>query len=203
MTPEESGRWLLERMRQHVGFSDYADIHLLDFGCGVRFSQAILNTGLNIGSYTGVDNYAEMIAFLARAVTDSRCSYVFFDAHHAIYNPKGRPIGQHASLPLNAGAYDVVSMFSVITHQSPEESTAIFTLLRKHVKAEGHLFFTCFLDETIASFEDRSPAGLTGERCYYNPSFLTAMVAECGWEEVRRAPAEGPLIGDSFVFRAV
>ena len=55
MTPEESGRWLLERMRQQIGFSSYAKTRLLDFGCGVRFSQALVNTDFRIGLYVGID----------------------------------------------------------------------------------------------------------------------------------------------------
>src|SRR5690348_8049992 len=40
MPAEESGAWLLERMRQQIGLETYAASTLLDFGCGVRFSQA-------------------------------------------------------------------------------------------------------------------------------------------------------------------
>src|SRR2546427_86247 len=109
MTPEQSGVWLLERMRRQIGFESYAQKKLLDFGCGVRFSQAIISS-------------------------------------------------------------------------------------------DGQLFFTCFLDQAINTFEDRSPE-LNGGRCFYNPDFLTELVESCGWREVGRGPAEGPLIGDSFVYQ--
>lgn len=203
MTPEQSGRWLLERMRQAIGFDSYDRIALLDFGCGVRFSQAIINTQLNIGSYAGVDNYKELVEFLNSAVRDARFSYAFLNAHHAIYNPKGRHLQPQTRLPLKEQSFDVVSMFSVITHQDPEEAATIFAMLERYVKRDGRLFFTCFLDESIASFEDRSPEGLKGERCYYNPAFLTELIEQNGWVVVGRAPREAPLIGDSFVCRPV
>lgn len=155
MTPEQSGLWLLDRMRRQIGLATLESIQLLDFGYGVRFSQAILNTGFPIGAYTGVDNCRAMIEFLQRNVRDRRMSYVLLDAQHQLYNEAG---------------------------------------------PEGHLFFTCFVDDTIPSFEDRS-AEQNGGRCFYNTSFLKDLVESCGWREVNRAPGVNPLIGDSFVFR--
>jgi hypothetical protein len=91
-------------------------------------------------------------------------------------------------------------MFSVITHQYPLDAKNISSMLRRHISVDGHLFFTCFLDDTITTFEDRSPER-NGGRCFYNPDFLTKLVESRGWREVSRAPAEGPVIGDSFVFQ--
>lgn len=199
MPPEESGRLLLDRMRARVGLDSLDHTHLLDFGCGVRFSQAILNTPLAIGGYTGVDNYREMIEFLETSVDDPRFRYVFLDAHHPLYNTSGERLGSHTKLPLPESSFDLAAMFSVITHQNPDDSRAIFTLLRRYVKSTGHLFFTCFLDEALESFEDRSPER-NGGMCFYRPDFLVRLVEECGWREVNRAPSEGPLIGASFVF---
>ena len=201
MPPEQSGRWLLERMRERIGLESLVHVKLLDFGCGVRFSQAILNTGYEIGEYAGVDNDREMIEYLQSDVRDRRMSYVFLDAYHPIYNKTGQPLSPATRLPLGEARYDVAAMFSVITHQNPDDSRHIFRLLRRHVADDGHLFFTCFLDDTIPAFEDRS-AEKNGERVFYNPAFLRDLVESCGWREVSRAPGEGPIIGDSFVFRA-
>lgn len=200
MPPEESGRWLLERMRERVGFASYDDLALLDFGCGVRFSQAILNLRLPIRRYVGVDNYREMIDFLRASVRDPRFQYETLDVHHALYNPDGEALTTETRLPLAESSFGVVSMFSVITHQNPDDSRAIFTMLRRYVAPWGHLFFTCFLDERIDSFEDRSPAR-NGGVCVYQPRFLASLVESCAWTEVSRAPSEGPIVADSFVFR--
>lgn len=198
MPAEESGAWLLERMRQQIGLETYAASTLLDFGCGVRFSQAILNKQIPIGSYVGIDCFAEMIDFLRSAVPDPRFSYHFLDAYHPLYNLDGSPLSPETRLPLPDRAFDIISLFSVITHQYPADAESIFTFLRRYIAAQGHLFFTCFLDEGIASFEDRSPER-NGGRCAYNPDFLVSLVEGCGWRVVGRAPAEAPLIGDSFV----
>jgi SAM-dependent methyltransferase len=197
----QSGLWLLDRMRRQIGLDTLENIRLLDFGCGVRFSQAIVNTGFRIGAYTGVDNDRAMIEFLQRNVRDRRMSYVFLDAQHHLYDAAGRPMDFTTRLPLEEERYDIASMFSVITHQHPADSASIFALLRRYVRPGGHLFFTCFLDDAIPSFEDRS-AEQNGGRCFYNTSFLKDLVESRGWREVNRAPGVNPLIGDSFVFRA-
>jgi SAM-dependent methyltransferase len=202
MPPEESGRWLLERMRQHIGLETYADKAILDFGCGVRFSQAIINTGYSVGRYVGIDNYREMIEFLQQTVRDSRFEYHFLDANHPLYNRSGKTMAAATSLPIREDAFDVVCMFSVITHQNPTDSRSIFTMLRKYVAPNGTLFFTCFLDSSISQYEDRSPEQ-NGGRCFYQPDYLIALVEGCGWKKVGSAVAEGPIIGDSFVFRPV
>jgi SAM-dependent methyltransferase len=200
MPAEQSGLWLLERMRGRIGLESLAEKRILDFGCGVRFSQAILNCGLDVSRYVGIECFAAMIAFLRSEVRDPRFEYYFLDAYHPLYNTAGSPLSMNTSLPLAERDFDVASMISVITHQSPSDSEAIFAILRRHVAAEGHLFFTCFLDEAIPSFEDRSPER-NGGRCVYNPGFLRDLVERCGWRFVSGAPAEPPLIGDSFVYR--
>jgi SAM-dependent methyltransferase len=200
MTPEQSGIWLLEWMRLQIGFESYAGKKVLDFGCGVRFTQAIINTGFPIGRYCGVDVFRPMIEFLQNNVSDRRFAYYCLDAYHPMYNRRGSFLTTDSALPVNERDFDIVCMFSVITHQYPEDSRSIFTMLRRHVRAEGHLFFTCFLDEAISTFEDRSPRR-DGGRCFYNPRFLKGIVESCGWRQVRRVPSVGPLIGDSFVYQ--
>lgn len=201
MPAEESGRWLLARLQERLGFADYAKESMLDFGCGVRFSQALLNLRLPIGRYAGVDCYREMIEFLAESVRDRRFSYHLLDVRHPLYNPSCPVVlGPDTRLPLPEGAFSIVTMFSVVTHQYPGDAATLFALLRRYARDDGRLFFTCFLDGQIASFEDRSPEK-NGGRCVYNPSFLEEIVRGAGWTVVARYPAEAPLIGDSFVCR--
>ena len=202
MPAEQSGLWLLERMRQHLGIDGYANRRVLDYGCGVRFSQAIVNTGFAIGRYAGIDNCRELIDFLDAEVRDPRLSYHFLDACHPIYNPAGVPLSATTRLPVADAAFDVACMFSVITHQHPEDSCAIFTLLRRHIDPGGRLFFSCFLDDTVPTFEDRSP-DRNGGFCVYNPAYLAELVAGAGWELVASAPPEDPLIAHACVYRPI
>jgi SAM-dependent methyltransferase len=200
MTPEQSGAWLLDRLKQRLSIPTLARKHLLDFGCGVRFSQAIINGKIPIGGYTGVDCFPEMIYFLNAAVWDRRFSYYVFDAFNPMYNPAGQPLSPETAFPVPKKNFDVITMFSVITHQYPQDCESIFTILRRHVAPNGHLFFTCFLDDHLSTFEDRSSERNAG-RCFYGPSYLTDLVERSGWRVLSTAPAEPPLIGDSFLLQ--
>jgi SAM-dependent methyltransferase len=201
MPAEESGRWLLERMQHQLGFADLSNVSLLDFGCGVRFTQALLNLGLPIGRYVGVDCFADMIEFLRASVADPRFEFHRLDIRHPLYNPNGAEVlGPDTRLPLPEHAVDVAAMFSVVTHQTPEAAGHLLALLRRYVRPEGRLFFTCFLDDTIAAFEDRSPEK-NGGRCVFHPDVLLEIVRRAGWLPVARYEAEVPLIADSFVCR--
>jgi SAM-dependent methyltransferase len=200
MPPEQSGLWLLERLKERLSLTTLANTTLLDFGCGVRFSQALVNLRIPIGRYVGVDCYAEMIEFLRAEVGDRRFSYHVLDARNPYYNPGGQPLSPATALPVVERDFDVITLFSVITHQYPQDSEAIFTVLRRHVATEGRLFFTCFLDPALDGFEDRSPER-NARRCFYGPDYLVSLVERCGWRVVSRAPGEAPLIGDSFLLR--
>lgn len=200
MTPEESGVWLLEWMRLQVGFESYSDKSVLDFGCGVRFTQAVINTEFHIERYVGVDVCRPMIDFLQRNVRDPRFAFFHLDARHPLYNPDGDVLTPDTHLPIGAEEFDLACMFSVITHQYPDDCRSICAILRRHVKARGHLFFTCFLDDSLATFEDRSPER-NGGKVFYSPDYLTQLVASCGWRLAGMAPSVGPLVGQSYVFR--
>ena len=59
---------LIEHMCRHLETPDLDGLEVLDFGCGVRFAQAIVNRGLAIKRYVGVDVDRRMIDFLAANV---------------------------------------------------------------------------------------------------------------------------------------
>jgi hypothetical protein len=52
---EVSGRYLLNILCLRLGWPSLAGKRLLDFGCGVRFARTIINLGMDIGLYAGVD----------------------------------------------------------------------------------------------------------------------------------------------------
>ena len=142
--------WLIDHMCQHLGVPDLDGLEVLDFGCGVRFAQAIVNRRLPVERYVGVDVYREMIEFLTANVSDPRLEFVHLDAHNALYNPAGRPLADVAATLSIAGQFDVICMFSVFTHLAPHDYAAVLQLLRRFVRPTGRLFFTLFIDEKTA-----------------------------------------------------
>jgi hypothetical protein len=84
--------------------------------------------------------------------------------------------------------FDAACLFSVITHQNPADAATILRMLSRCVVANGALYFTAFIDDTIDTFAERDPAS-PGAWCNYNPDYLIALAEEAGWRVRRIYPA--------------
>jgi SAM-dependent methyltransferase len=143
----ESAAWLIEHMCREVGLTDLRDTELLDMGCGVKFTRLFVNHGLAIKQYVGVDVYREMIEFLQANVDDPRFEHLHINVKNDLYNPEGDPFSADLRLPLGDRTFDLICLFSVFTHLPPEDYRTMLTILRRHVRPEGTLFFSLFIDE--------------------------------------------------------
>src|SRR5882672_6395982 len=74
--PAETGLRLLEYVCQRIGIASLAGLDMLDFGCGSRFTDAIVNRSVPLKSYVGIDVYKEMIDFLAEHAKDPRLEFL-------------------------------------------------------------------------------------------------------------------------------
>ena len=200
---DEGGEQLLTLMRDRCGLDSLAGLDILDVGCGVRFTQAIINRRIPIGTYTGIDVWREVIDFLSTQVepSDERFSYAHWDARNAMYNDSGSIALAEADLPFS-GPFDLICMFSVVTHLDSDDAGAMFRLLRPHVRPDGHLFFSAFVGEGVDRYEDRSPAGNPPlSWAFYDLDFLSSLVTSAGWEiESIHEPLD-PIIQTHFVCR--
>jgi SAM-dependent methyltransferase len=142
-----SARCLLDLMCQRLGLDDLGATDVLDVGCGIRFTEALLNDSLPIKRYVGVDVYWEMIEFLQNEVDDPRFEYVHLNAHNAMYNPDGEPLTEEMQLPLGDRDFDLICLFSVFTHIVPRDYRTMLKLLRRHARPDGRLIYTLFINE--------------------------------------------------------
>jgi SAM-dependent methyltransferase len=143
-----SAVWLIGHLCEHLGLPDLGATELFDIGCGTKFTEAILQSSLPIKRYVGVDVDRAIIELLQSGVTDSRFEHLHLDVHNERYNPTGRPLAELDRLPVEDSAFDVVSLFSVFTHLTPEDSSLMLRLARRHLRPTGSLFFTLYLYET-------------------------------------------------------
>jgi SAM-dependent methyltransferase len=143
----ESAAWLIDHMCEHVGLADLGDTEVLDFGCGVKFTQALINRSLPIKRYVGVDIDSEMIRFLDDHVADPRFEHHYVDVQNDLYNPNGEPLSKTTRLPIEGQAFDLICLFSVFTHLAPHDYRALLELLRRFAKPDGKLFFSLFIDQ--------------------------------------------------------
>ena len=142
----ESSLWLLDHLCEHLGLDNLGDTEVLDFGCGVRFSHALVSHQLPIKRYVGVDVSRDVIEFLRASITDPRFEYFYVNVHNAMYNPEGELLSEDRELPINGRTFDLICLFSVFTHLAPHDFRTMLALLRRFVKTDGRLFFTLFLD---------------------------------------------------------
>ncbi len=142
-----SGVELLQLMATSLGHASLANVSVLDVGCGCKFTQAILDRGLPVGQYTGIDVYADMIEFLRAEVSDPRFAFHHINTHNAMYNPEGIPLSAETTLPVEQGSFDIVCGFSLFTHLAPHDYVSMLKVLRRYVKPTGHLFFSLFINE--------------------------------------------------------
>ncbi|MBF0560724.1 MAG: class I SAM-dependent methyltransferase [Alphaproteobacteria bacterium] len=184
--PVETGAWLLNYLARRLGRADLAGLDILDFGCGTRFTDTILNGNLPLNSYTGLDAWLEMINFLnAEAVPlDPRLSYYKLNMRNNYYDKAGTPPRKVTELPFPQDrTFDLACLFSVITHQNPTEATSIFRLIRKYIRPGGHMFFSADILDDVPLYRE-ADENVPGCYSQYSYGALVQLLAMTGWQVV-------------------
>lgn len=154
---------------------------ILDFGCGVKLVQALLEQDYGHVRYAGVDVYAEMIDYLRSHVNDPRFEFGTLNFHNAMYNKKGMPMTAESRLPIADDLFDIITMFSVITHMVPEDALATFRILRGYAAPGAKLIFSTFIDAAqTEDFIDKVPDRPL-LNAFYRKEFLDGLIERGGW----------------------
>ncbi len=197
---ERTGEWLLRLAQNRCGFSTLADADLLDVGCGVRFTAAIVNRRIPVKSYTGLEVEPRIVEFLTKnvAALDGRFTFLHWNAHNELYNTDGVPLSQFARLPTDQ-TFDLICAFSVFTHQCPSDSHDLLRLLLTQIRPTGKLFFPAFIDPDLEGFEDRDKNGPL-VMAFYGRALMESIVEGAGWKiEDLQPPDEKQWIQHAFV----
>ena len=189
---EESGERLLRHMAEVAGLTDLATTDVLDVGCGVRFTQTIVNRAIPVRSYTGVDVEPKVIDWLQANVCDPRFRFALWEVRNDMYNKRGKPFTRDSRLPVD-GTFDFICMFSVVTHLAPADADAMLHVLRPHARDGGKLFFSAFVDDAVATFLDRDPVHPL-RKATYNERHLTEIVTRNGWRVTKSIPRRRDLL---------
>jgi SAM-dependent methyltransferase len=198
---EVTGYHLLRSLRRRLGWNSFEGKRVLDLGCGVRFARTIYNLDLAFGLYAGIDTDPAPVAWLAEHLRgEPHFRFAHLDMHQNQYNPSGQVVRDRSALRVMGFTdFDAACMFSVITHQLPDDTRAIFAMLREAVGEGGRLYFTAFTDETIERFDDRDPRR-PAHYAVYHPEYLRELAAETGWA-VEDVHAKSDLQQTAFVCR--
>lgn len=178
--PEVTGAFLLHAVLQRFGWASFAGRTVLDLGCGVRFARTIHNLNMPFGRYVGVDIHAESIAWMQANMRDERFQFAHLDVQNTLYNPHGTQQSDDALQRLGVPPCDAAMMFSVITHQGPDEAALSFRQIHRIVKPDGLLYFTAFISEESAAYFEAQPQ-TPGLMSTYHPAHLIELAAKNGW----------------------
>jgi SAM-dependent methyltransferase len=182
MGVENTGSTLINYATGLLGYPDLSTKDVLDVGCGVRLTQTIINRDIPIKSYTGIDIDKSLIGYLRDHVRDARFSFHYWHIYNQLFNPGGQKLTKRTRLPIPEDRkFDVIWMFSVITHNDPADTECLLHILRQCIRESGYLLFSAFIDNNIDSFEDRlKDQPLVN--AYYNEHFLRQIISKAGWE---------------------
>lgn len=181
--PADTGAALIDYMCRRIGIQSLAGKDVLDLGCGVRFSQAIINRNLPVGTYTGIEVNRPIVDFLTTNVTDPRFAFHYANVANQFYNRKEDATDAPGASVLGDRTFDVACMFSVITHQEPGEASSTFRFLRSHVRPTGHLFFSAFIHDDPVEFQQLVPEK-PGLKASYSRAYMEGILRDRGWEIV-------------------
>jgi len=192
---EVSAEKIFALVLERLQWESFAGKDILDVGCGSRFTLALINRQIPIGSYTGIEINKEIVDFFKQEVEpeDARFRYAHWNVHNDMYNTDGIPMTQFAELPV-AGDYDLIWLFSVFTHLDPDDAFALLKLMRQKIRPQGKLFFTTHTNHTIRDFEDKIE-GKPLLRAFYHPDYLASLIRDAQWKVVSFHDKQG----DSFV----
>jgi SAM-dependent methyltransferase len=180
-----------------------AGSRILDFGCGVKLVQALLEREYRQRKYVGVDVYGEMIEYLRSHVTDPRFEFAKLDFHNEMYNKQGERMTGASRLPIADDVFDIITMFSVITHMVPDDALATLKILRGYAAPASRLVFSTFIDPGQSQdFVDKVPDRPL-LNAYYRKEFLDALVATAGWGIEAFHPPVEAVIQHHYVCRPV
>jgi SAM-dependent methyltransferase len=198
---EETGSFLIGLATQRLGLESLARSDVLDIGCGVRFAQTIVNRGIAIKSYTGIEVHRPIVYFMREHLEpfDSRFRFVHWDVRSDLYNSLSpRDLRDEAGLPVDS-TFDVVWLFSVFTHLDLTDARGLLTHIRKVIRPTGGLLFTAFVDADLEGIEGRGQEHPL-QKVYFGRRTIDGLLQETGWRLRDFHPAgERPFIQPCFI----
>lgn len=128
---------------------------VLDIGCGqARVLTGILQTLGTIRQYVGLDVHEPSIDWCTKNLARENLAFHRIDVCNERYNPKGNA---ETVLPVPAGAFDVVCMFSVFSHMHLDTIEAYLREIRRVLAPGGQLYTTAFVELGVPDEQENPP----------------------------------------------
>lgn len=174
----------IKKIARLIEKDDWSEQTVLDFGCGVKFTQAIVQYGIDIHRYVGMDVSKGMIRYLTRKTNHSNLVFYHVPFHNDKYNQKGKQLTRDSVLPGEIQRYDIMILQSVFTHFNPSDIFSLLSVLKRYSWNKTTLFFTCIINnEMEQDFMDMVP-GRPMQQAHYKEAFIRKILDDTGWNTV-------------------
>lgn len=171
----------LKKIALLTNLPDWSNLNILDYGCGVKFTQTLLQFNVKVGTYTGMDVYKEMVEYLAENVVETNFTYFRVPFKNEMYNKNGEELSPYSDLPGKISKFDLITLQSVFTHFNPKDFLALLKVLNRFASHNCKLFFTCFIDNKMDSnFEDKIE-NKPLLQAYYKESYVRELLIKSNW----------------------
>ncbi len=173
------------------------DSKILEIGCGCgRLAMALQHADAFVGSYTGTDVDAELVAWCDEHLGDERFRFLHADVQNPLYNPEGSP-GPYA-LPLDDESQQLVVSHSVFTHLLEDDIQRYLEESHRVLDTDGHAGMSVFCLDDLRdrgdlggrwSFEHRIGCAYVENRRYpeaavaYERGYLEETTRAAGFRE--------------------
>ncbi|MHC4217250.1 MAG: class I SAM-dependent methyltransferase [Planctomycetota bacterium] len=147
----ESARREAVKLISHCGLSP-AD-RVLDLGCGAgRLPLGILDVVGTVQSYEGIDVDTHAIEWCRHWIAADHPAFRFthLDIHNDRYNPDGGiRLNDRFRFDFPDGHFDVIYLYSVITHMTAADTRAYMREMRRLLAPNGAIFLTAYLERDV------------------------------------------------------
>ena len=175
-----SGLETLDYILDLIGKESYEGLDILDYGCGVKFMQAILQFDLPFKSYHGMDIDKTMLDFMNEYVKHPDVKFDILPFYNELYNESGADMTRDYKLPCGDKKFDVITLQSVLTHFNPHDFEVCLAMLKNYLKPDGKVFFTCILSPgQVPKFMDLNPERPL-LRASYDQDYAKQLVVDAG-----------------------
>jgi SAM-dependent methyltransferase len=138
--------------------------------------------------YVGLDVHSGLIEFLRANCSPDKFEFATVDFYNKMYNRHGQKMAPGCRLPISDDTFDLLTMFSVITHMEPGDASAILNILGSYAHRDSKLLFSAFVDaQQEEEFVDKDPEKPL-RHAYYRKDFLERIIAEAGWKIIEDRP---------------
>jgi len=170
----------LNYIKSKIGIKNFKDSNILDIGCGVKYSQAILQQKIPIRSYWGLDVDKKMIYFLNHNVDDPIMNYRVVPFYNEMYNKKGKKMTKDSKLPSGKRKFDLILLLSVFTHFEPTDFQNMLHILKRSLSKKGVIFFSVFINNEMKErFKDKHKDKPL-LKAVYQQKFVDEMINKAG-----------------------